>query len=145
MKLANWFRRRRLFLNFIDVLSPFRYYLPLEKGMAVHLNKLESPSANNALWHVWLKLALWFRDEAFESLKMSFLYFIISPLVKGRGPTFEQTWIHVTQGCFVPSLVEIGPVVLKRKMKMWRFKDRRTDRHTIGSQKSLLELLAQLC
>ena len=28
---------------------------------------------------------------------------------KGRGPSFEQTWIHFTHWCFVPSLVEIGP------------------------------------
>ena len=53
----------------------FRYlcnYLPLAKGGAFHLNKLESPS---------------------------------------------------TQGYFVPSLVEIGPVVLEKKMKMWKVYD----------------------
>ena len=38
----------------------FRYYLPLEKGGALHLNNLESPSPKDALCHVWLKLALWF-------------------------------------------------------------------------------------
>ena len=35
--------------------------------------------------------------------------------------------------CFVPSLVEIGPVVLEKKMKMWkvyRRTDRQTDRRT---------------
>ena len=26
------------------------------------------------------------------------------------GSSFEQTWIPFTQGCFVPSFVEIGPV-----------------------------------
>ena len=57
------------------------------------------------------------------------------------GPSFEETWIPLTQGCFVPSLVEIGPVVLEKKMKMWkvyrrmdgrtnRRTDRRTDRQT---------------
>ena len=34
--------------------------------------------------------------------------------------SFEETWIPFTQGCFVPSLVEIGPVVLEKKMKMWK-------------------------
>ena len=49
------------------------------------------------------------------------------------GSSFEQTWIPFTQGCFVPSLVEIGPVVLKKKMKMWKVyrqtdgRDRQTD------------------
>ena len=32
------------------------------------------------------------------------------------GPSFEQTWIPFTQGCFVPSLVEIGPVILEKKI-----------------------------
>ena len=30
-----------------------------------------------------------------------------------NGPLFEQTWIPFNQGCIVPSLVEIGPVVLE--------------------------------
>ena len=29
-----------------------------------------------------------------------------------NGSSFEQTWIPFTQWCFVPSLVEIGPLVL---------------------------------
>ena len=33
----------------------------------------------------------------------------------GQGPSFEQTWIPSTQGCFLPSLLEIDPVVLKNK------------------------------
>ena len=41
LKLAQWFWRRR-FLNFLNVFSLFRNYLPLEKGGALHLNKLES-------------------------------------------------------------------------------------------------------
>ena len=35
---------------------------------------------------------------------------------KWLGPLFEYIWIPVTQGCFVPSLVEIGSVVLEEKM-----------------------------
>ena len=49
--MAKWFWRRR-FLNFVNV---FRNYLPLEKGGALHLNKLESPSPKDALCQVWLK------------------------------------------------------------------------------------------
>ena len=33
-----------------------------------------------------------------------------------RGSWFEQTWIPFTQGWFVPSLIEIGPVVLEKKI-----------------------------
>ena len=32
------------------------------------------------------------------------------------GSSFEQTWIPLTPGCFVPSWVEIGPVVLEKKI-----------------------------
>ena len=28
--------------------------------------------------------------------------------------------ISFTQGCFAPNLVQIGPVVLEKKMKMWK-------------------------
>ena len=36
------------------------YYLPLKKGMVLHLKKLEFPSPQNTLCQVWLKLPLWF-------------------------------------------------------------------------------------
>ena len=43
-------------------------------------------------------------------------FFLLFPLGKGWGPSFEQTWIHFIQECFVPSLVEIGIVVLEKKI-----------------------------
>ena len=39
LKSAQWFLRR-IFLNFVHVFSLFRNYLPLEKCIALHLNKL---------------------------------------------------------------------------------------------------------
>ena len=46
---------------------------------------------------------------------MHFHHFkIISPW-KGQSPSFEQTWILLTQRCFVPSLIEICPVILRRR------------------------------
>ena len=116
LQMAHWFWRRRFF-NFVNVFSLLCNYLPLEKGRALHLNKFESPSSKDALCKVWLKLAQWV-------WRRRFLYFVnvfspfcnyISPLEKEQGPSFEQTWIPFTQGCFVPSLVEIGSVVLERK------------------------------
>ena len=59
LKLALWFLRRRV-LKFINVFSLFRYYLPLENGGALYLNKLESSLPKDALCQVWLKLAQWF-------------------------------------------------------------------------------------
>ena len=57
----------------------------------------------------WLKLAQWFwRRGLNEISSMYFRYFIMISPWKGWDPSFEQTWIPFTQGCFVPSLVEFG-------------------------------------
>ena len=44
-----------------------------------------------------------------------FSHLLKSPLGKGRDPSFEQTWIYITQGWFVPRLVKIGSAVLENK------------------------------
>ena len=50
-----------------------------------------------------------FRAEYFKISSMYFHYFVILSLGNGSGPLFEQTWLPFTHGCFLPSLVEIGP------------------------------------
>ena len=83
LKLAQWFLRRR-FLNFIDVLSLFRNYLPFVKGGAIRLNKLESPSSKDALCQVKLKLAPWFWRRRFLNFVNVFsLFHYHLPLEKG--------------------------------------------------------------
>ena len=44
--------------------------------------------------------------EDFFNTSMYFRYFVIISPWNRAGPSFEQTWIPFTQGCFVPSLVE---------------------------------------
>ena len=61
--------------------------------------KLKSPSPKDALWHGLLEFCI-------------FTISSLSPLEKGQGLLYDQTWIPFSQGCFVPNLVEIGPVVL---------------------------------
>ena len=83
-----------------------------KKGGALHLNNLESPTTKDALCQVWLK------NGPVELLNLSIylrFFVIISPLER-VGPSFEQTWIPYAQGCIVPSLVEIGPVVPEKKI-----------------------------
>ena len=120
----------------------FRYFcnnlpLEMEMGRVLHLNKLESLSPKDALWQVWLKMAKWFWRRRFLNFVNVFsifryLYFFaisqLSPLGKGQGPSFQQTWIPFTQGCFVPSLVENGSGELKNDQiyishihKIWGF------------------------
>jgi hypothetical protein len=47
-----WFWRR--FLKMFSVFSLFCYYVPLEKGYPLCLNKLESPPPKDDLCPVWL-------------------------------------------------------------------------------------------
>ena len=58
LKLIIWFWKKTF--KFVNVFLLFLNYLPFEKGVALHLNKLESPPPKDALWQVWLKLAQWF-------------------------------------------------------------------------------------
>ena len=59
----------------------FCHYLPLEKGVILHLNKFESPSPKDDLCQVWLKLAqsFWKRCQKCKSLQAD-----------GRQPTGNQ-------------------------------------------------------
>ena len=59
LKLAQWFCRK-IFKYFVNEFSLFLYYLPFERCVALHLNKLESPLPKDALCQVWLKLTHWF-------------------------------------------------------------------------------------
>ena len=52
---------------------------------------------------------------------MYFCYLVIFSPWKRAWPLFEQTCISFTKGCFVPSFVENGPVVLEKKM--WKVYD----------------------
>ena len=71
LKLTLWFWRGR-FLNFINVFFLFHYYLPLERGMALHLNKLEFISPIVALCQV--EICPKFLDiEDFSNLVNAFL------------------------------------------------------------------------
>ena len=55
---------------------------------------------------------------------MYLCYLVIIFPSKKAGLSFEQTWIPFTQECFVCNLVEIGLVVLEKKMKMWKVHDK---------------------
>ena len=72
----------------LNVFSIFRNYLPLEKGGALHLNKLESPSPKDALYEDWLKLAQWFWRRGFLNFVNVFSLFRNYLPLKMAGPSF---------------------------------------------------------
>ena len=54
---------------------------------------------------------------------MYFRYFLIITPSQRAGPSFVQIWIPFSQRYFVPSFVDIGPVALENKKKMWKVND----------------------
>ena len=70
------------FLISLNVFSLFRNYLPLKKGGALHLNRLEFLLSKNALCQVWLKLTQWFWRKRFFLFRNS----LSSPLGKRCYP-----------------------------------------------------------
>ena len=78
LKLAQWLWRRR-FLN-VNSYFLFYYYVPLVKGLAFHLNKLEFPLSKDALCQVWLKMAIWFRTRFSNFVNVFSLFRYYFPL-----------------------------------------------------------------
>jgi hypothetical protein len=74
LNLARWFWRRRVLKNF-SVFLLFRYYLPLEKGYPLCLNKLKFPTPKDDLCQVKLKLVRWFWRRRFLNDHTPFLHF----------------------------------------------------------------------
>lgn len=116
----------------VNVFLLFGSYPPLENGVALHLNKLESFSPKDALCKVWLFLD----KKIFRLSQYIFCYLVIISPWKRAWPFI---WIF---NPFHPRMLfakfEIGPVVLEKKMKIWK-----DYRRTKGDQKRSLELSAQ--
>ena len=73
------------FLNFVNVFSLYSNYLPLRKGGALHLNKLEFSTPKDALCQVSLKLAQWFwRRRFFNFVNVLSLFLNYLPWKRAR-------------------------------------------------------------
>ena len=79
--------------------------------------------------------------KIFEFQQYIFAFSQLSHLEKGWGTSFKQIWIPFTQGCYVPSLVEIGPVVLEKKTKMWKVYDNNDNTTTTDNGQFWSEML----
>jgi hypothetical protein len=55
------------------------YYLPLERGNSLHLDKLKSPLLKDDLCQVCLKLAQWFWRRFLNDPTLFYIFVIISP------------------------------------------------------------------
>ena len=151
--MAQWFWRRR-FLNFINVFSLFRNYLPLEKGVTLLLNKVEFPSPKDALCQVWLKLAQWFWRRRFLKVVNLFLKFPnYLPFGKGVALHLNKLEFSWPRDTLCQVWLKLAQWFWRRRWKCEKFTDRQTDGRTNGrtdrrlttvDQKSSLELSAQV-
>ena len=73
---------------------------PLREGYPFRLNKLESPLPKDELCQVWsIKIGpVVLKKKIFKWPHPIFTFLWLSPLWRGPGPLFEQTWIPITQG-----------------------------------------------
>ena len=140
--------------NFVNVISRFRNYLLFEKGGALHLNKLISPSHKYALCQVWLKLAQWFsRRRFFNFVNVFSLFRYYLPLEKGGVLHLNKLEFPLPKDAFCQVWLKLDQWFWRRRWKCEKFTDGRTDgrtdgqtdrRRTKGDQKSSLELSAQV-
>ena len=89
--------------------------------MVLHLIKLESPSLKDALCQVWLTLVLWFLRRFSNSVNVFLLFHNNLHLEKGRALHLNKLGSPSPKDASVPSLVEIGPVVLEKIFKFRQY------------------------
>ena len=113
LKLAQWFLRRCF--KFINVFSLFCNYLHLEKGMALHLNKLDSSSPKDALCQAWLKLTLWFlRRRFFKFVNIFSLFPYYLPLEKGMALHLVKLESPIPEDALCQVLLKLAKWFLRR-------------------------------
>ena len=112
-------------LKFVNVFSQFCNYLPLEKGVALDLIKLEFLSPKECFAPSLVKIG----PAVLEKKILKIFVNVIShfrnylPLKKGVAFHLIKLESPSPKDALLPSLVEIGPVVLEKKMKMWKVYD----------------------
>ena len=127
LKLVQWFWKGK-FLNFVNLFSLFRKYLPMKKDRALHLNKLESPSPKDALCQVWLKLAQWFWRRRFLNFVNVFsLFRNYLPLEKDRSLYLNKLEFPSPKDALSQVWLKLVQWFWRRRLKCENFTDRRTD------------------
>ena len=87
-----------------NVFSIFHNHLPLKKGAALHVNKLENPLPKGCFVLNLVKIGQRFRRRVLNFVNVFSLFREYLPLGKGGALHLNK----LESGCFVPSLVEIG-------------------------------------
>ena len=125
-----WERRSLNVINLLSFLSPLG-----ERCGPFFFYKLKFPSPKAILCQFWKKLAQWLWRR--QSLKVKELFSLFRYHLPSEA--FVRTWIPITQECFLPTLIEIGPVVLNKNRKWQKCKKftKMTDKVQISTRKAL--------
>ena len=138
------------FFNFVNVFSLFLYYLPLERGGNLHLNKFESPSPKDVLCQVWLNCISGSGEEDFFNFVNVFsLFRNYLPLEKNGALHLNKVESPSPKDGLCLVWLKLAQWFWRRRWKCEKFTDRRTDRQTdsrrtTGDLKSSFELSAQV-
>ena len=111
--------------NFVSLFSLFCYHLPLEKFMALHLNKFESLSHKNALCQVWFKLALWFCRRRFLNLVNVFYNYF--PLEKGMALHLNKLEFPSPKEAFCLVWLKLVDWFWRKRWKCEKYTDGQSD------------------
>ena len=119
------------------------FYLPLEKGLVLHFNKLQSLTSKNALRQVQLKLVQWFWRRFLNFVNGFSLFCHHLPLEKGLTLHSIKFESPLPKDALCQIRLKLAQWFWRRRLKCEKF-TRQTDRlRTTNDQKSSLELSAQ--
>ena len=114
VRLAQWFWRKR-FLNSLNKFSLLCYYLSLEKGVVLHLNKMnESRKPKDVDCLSWLELVSGSWEEYFV-FPWKYFHYLISISTWKRMWSFISTILN-----FLPPKIALCQVCLKLVQRFWR-------------------------
>ena len=99
-----------MYFRYFTIISPWKR---TGSFIWINLNPLHPRMLRARFGWNWLSGS---REKDCLISSVYFRYFTIISPQKRTSPSFEQTWIPFTQGCFLESLVEIGSVVLEKKI-----------------------------
>ena len=112
LKLAQWSLERKIF-KYFEWKLPFRS--SWRRTWPFIWTNLNSPNPSKLCASLVEIGRVVLERKIFQYFQYNFTFSLLYPLGKG-GPWLEHTWILSIQGCFVLKLVEIGPVVLEKKI-----------------------------
>ena len=111
--------------DFKTLIMTFRYFVIISpwKGAWPFIWTNVNPLPKRMLWAKigWnLPGGSWKEDLNFVTVHLVSLFRNYFPFEKNLALYFKMNWTPFTQGCFVPSSVEIGQVVLEKKTLKFR-------------------------